>query len=1469
MKTKSGHATLTLSLLVSCLVAELAQSDIHFDQDSVSVEETSGQLTVTVLRDNPQGLGPASVDYATSDATATAWADYEPILGTLHFAAGEGTLNLSVPILNDALTEGPESLTITLNNARGTFLGQPMMLSVVIEDNDPGFRFQERTHTTTEDAGSVALTILRGDDGDFPATVDCRTVSGTAIPDEDYEAVLSTLTFVAGETSRTLIINILNDGRWEPGETLQCVLTDPTAGTDLGVPSSARIHIQDNDPGVSFDQPSYWITEDTGELLTTVHRGNDGNFSFIVDIEVMDASAVFGEDHGFELTTLEFAPEEASHTVSIPILNDGAREDLELFDLLLRNPSEGVTLDGRQWTTSVWIEDNDLGFRFLLPENSVAENGGEAMVTVLRGNDGEFPVEVDYATSDGTAQADVDYGAINGRLTFASGQATQTITVPILNDGLHEGRETFRLNLSNPSESTYLDNPMETWVTIEDNDPGIRFDRSSISVAENGAEVALIVHRGSDFDLTPFSVSLVSMDEDATAGEDYESVSEVLEFAEGEVERVIRVSILNDALHEGTETFTLALSNPSPGLNLGKPAVLRIRIEDNDLGFRFAVSDTWINEEDGECELVVLRGNDHDLSPASVGFSFNDVGATAGEDYESVGEALHFAADETEAVIRVPILNDALREGRESFTVSLDHPSAGLNLGEPALAMVAIHDNDPGLHFDQITYAAREDSGEVKLTVRRGNDGDLSPITVDVATSNLTATAGEDYAPVLETLSFAQDQEEQTLRLQLLDNAAEEPREFFNVALSNPSGALLGQPSVSTISIEPDDVRVTLGTLARLGGQSTVHCDDVYGVDASGDYAYVADGVSGLRVVDLTNPGTPLQVGRCETEGSAYAVAVQGEHVYVADGGSLVVINVSNPSQPQKVGSWRGATDARGVAVVGPYAYVADGEVGLQIIDVSTPSNPLRVGGSNTPGTARAIAVNDLYAYVADGIGGLRVINVSDPLQPQPVASWHLERNTSGVAVADDYVYLTSEEGLDIIRVSEPTEPMVLATVVFNDAAEVAIYSMHAYVTHEGGMAVIDVADPANPFWIGNFSTDAPASGVAISAPYALATDLALNDSKLYVIDISSPTNPHLASGPPGIQQIRDMAVAGETVFLASGSYGLQALQISDPTHPQLIGDPAGGYVDEVELAGDYAYTLGTDGWWASFQILDVANPAAPVRVGSHIPSGWLASDLAVVGDQVYIASIDGGLAVVDIADPANPLQVGSASIQTGSPVDVAAAGDYAYVAAAEAGLQIFDVSDPTNPRAAGRSETPGNAVAVAVQNDHVFVADGQTGLQVVDAANPADPTVVGDFRNGGARSLAVTGDYAFVGGPLGLDVLDITSPRQPRWVGGYDVQDVTMVAVSEQDVFLTVGGGQLTILRFTELPAFDSPRVSETGLTLRWKGATEGMILQRSPVLEDPIWQDVTDAVSSNIISIPIAEDRSFFRLIQLQRTP
>jgi hypothetical protein len=202
-------------------------------------------------------------------------------------------------------------------------------------------------------------------------------------------------------------------------------------------------------------------------------------------------------------------------------------------------------------------------------------------------------------------------------------------------------------------------------------------------------------------------------------------------------------------------------------------------------------------------------------------------------------------------------------------------------------------------------------------------------------------------------------------------------------------------------------------------------------VAVSGDYAYVVNGKSGswgyFSVIDVSEPSAPAEVGFLW--GSRYGVAASGGYAYAVGPGYFEVIDVSEPTAPVEVGYLYAG--GYGVAVSGNYAYIAFGDEysprGLYVIDVSSPTAPVEVGLLDTPRWALDVAVSRGYAYVAMGdydYRGLYVIDVSEPTAPVEVGFYEtagaMADLLGGVAVSDGYVFLANGGGLFIFRECSP-----------------------------------------------------------------------------------------------------------------------------------------------------------------------------------------------------------------------------------------------------------------------------------------------------------------------------------------------------------------------------------------------------------------------------------------------------------------
>jgi len=258
-----------------------------------------------------------------------------------------------------------------------------------------------------------------------------------------------------------------------------------------------------------------------------------------------------------------------------------------------------------------------------------------------------------------------------------------------------------------------------------------------------------------------------------------------------------------------------------------------------------------------------------------------------------------------------------------------------------------------------------------------------------------------------------------------------------------------------------------------------------------GNYAYIADYGAGLRIVDISNPASPQEVGFYDTPGMfAWGVAVSGNYAYMADWDGLRIIDISNPTNPQEVGLCDTVHDVMRVAISGNYAYIATCYSGLRIIDVSNPTNPQETGFRDTSVYVRDVAVSGNYAYIA-GWYGLCIIDISNPSIPQEIGFYDTPWFAEGVAISGNYAYIAEWYGLRIIDISNPTNPQ---DVGFCDTPDtdphgVAVSGNYAYIADDfAGLRIIDISNPASPQEVGFYHMN-PVWAVAVSGNYAYIED--------------------------------------------------------------------------------------------------------------------------------------------------------------------------------------------------------------------------------------------------------------------------------------------------------------------------------------------------------------------------------------------
>jgi hypothetical protein len=674
-----------------------AQATPTISIDNASGSESAGNIVFTVTQSAVSSTD-TTFEYSTADGTATAPGDYTAannLPGTI--PAGSTSTTISIPINNDNTYEGDETFTVTLSNpsnatiATGTVTG-----TITNDDAAPTFTIDDVTHNEGN-AGttSYTFTITKTGSTALSSTVDYETVNGTATAPGDFTAISpTTLTFAATDTSMPVTVLVNGDAIYETNEAFTIHLSNATNATIADADGTGTITNDDATPTLQFSAASYTVNEGAGTVTVTVTKTGATALNATVHYATSDGTATAPGDYTSTVGDLTFAPADTSMSFTVPINNDTAFEANESFAVTL-SAAGNATL-GANNPATVTITDDDAAptVQFSAATYNVNEGAATVTVTVTKTGSTALAATVHYATSDGSAVAPGDYGSTSGDLTFAPGETSKNVTVPITDDNVFEASENFGVILSVPGNAT-LGSPSTATVTIADNDPPptVQFNPATYSVSEGNASATLTVTKVGPTAVNA-TVHFATSDGTAMAPGDYTAASGDPTFAPNETSKEIKVSLVNDAVVENSETFMVTLSAPS-GATLGAAPSATVTIVDNDAAPQVQwTSSTYSADENSGNAALVVRRSGIDSGTVIVHYSTSDGTAAAGSDYVATSGDLTFPpGGPPEQIVNVPLINDNIPEGTENFTVTLSLPSGG-TLGTPSSATVSITDTD-------------------------------------------------------------------------------------------------------------------------------------------------------------------------------------------------------------------------------------------------------------------------------------------------------------------------------------------------------------------------------------------------------------------------------------------------------------------------------------------------------------------------------------------------------------------------------------------------------------------------------------------------------------------------------------------------------------------------------------------------------------------------------------------------------
>jgi VCBS repeat-containing protein len=362
-------ATLADTTGVATIVNDDGAAYVVVDSPSVT-EGNSGDTPVTfTLTRSGNTAGTSTLKYKTSGGTAAAGGDYTAIaLTAVDFAPGQTTKTVTAQVSGDTADEANETFNLVLSApSGGTVLSDATGTATIVDDEGPvtaapaTFVSAADLSVTEGNSGTTTatFTLTRTGDTTGASAVKARTSGGTATATSDYSPVaLSTVSFGAGESTKTLTVDVTGDGLPEANETFNLVLSASTGATISDTSATATVVNDDGYAYLSVDNIS--VAEGnaatTPATFTLTRSGNTTGASS-VKVKTSGGTAIAGDDYAtLGLATVSFGAGETTKTVTVDVTGDTTAENNETFNLVLSTPV-GATVSDTSGTASIVNDD--------------------------------------------------------------------------------------------------------------------------------------------------------------------------------------------------------------------------------------------------------------------------------------------------------------------------------------------------------------------------------------------------------------------------------------------------------------------------------------------------------------------------------------------------------------------------------------------------------------------------------------------------------------------------------------------------------------------------------------------------------------------------------------------------------------------------------------------------------------------------------------------------------------------------------------------------------------------------------------------------------------------------------------------------------------------------------------------------------------------------------------------------------
>lgn len=771
----------------------------------------AGPAGVTIMLGNGAGGFTSTSTYAVQQfrSTSAVFADFNED-GKIDLAVGE---EFSVSLLYG---DGMGSFEASLGFS--TKVAKPQGVVVSDFNNDGKKDFAVVSSELYSGASGIEVSLGDGN-GNFTAMPLIRFYSGTRLSSiiaADFNNDGNTDLAVTLPQNGTVVI-LLGDGAggFATGSAPGGYANPPTVVNNLyGYPSNIKAGDLNNDGKIDLvvmtpnsNRFSVLLGDGTGNF-TAVQGQTLGTGSYIDDLAIADfntdgkqdlAVVRSGQNTVYVLPGLgngNFASPAALSIAGAPVsiiaadFNNDGKPDLAISNSYL------ATIAGhsiQQYYVSVFINNDKGGFN---PKTDYPVDGAGLLATGDFNTDGkkDLAMTSGYFIAGGSLKGVAilsgdGAGGFGSAITFSAGTNSSYLAVGDFNS-------------DNKDDVIFSQTPSNSLALLLNNFsaalPCLAINDVTVTEGNSGTADAVFTVRLSEASpktvrVNYFFDNQISFGEVSSAknGADFQGVPGTLTFLPGTVTQTITVPVNGDLTDEFDEAFNVRLTAPinaaiSDGNGLGV-------IIDNDSPPTVTINDVTIpegNSNIGTTGRFTVSLSAISEKPISVQYTFSDGTAIRGKDYVAASPGtVSIPAGVTTANIDFSVNGNATFEPDKTFFVNL---SAAINatIADPqGQATIANDDPLPGITIaDASLFEGSSGTNNASFNVKLSNPS-YQTITVNYATANATATAGNDYAAASGTVTFSPGETTKSIPVQIVGDSVNEPDEIFYINLANPTNA--------------------------------------------------------------------------------------------------------------------------------------------------------------------------------------------------------------------------------------------------------------------------------------------------------------------------------------------------------------------------------------------------------------------------------------------------------------------------------------------------------------------------------------------------------------------------------------------------------------------------------------------------------------------------------------------------------